>query len=177
MSGYASSTFRRVVIWKLRPASRFVYEILGISFFAQKRSTDSPVFFLNSCILVPIANKMCWCCSDIGDFLSYFISMLINNDSETDQSSIIFIICHNYYHTIIKKCHKYYHIIMTLFLYLSNEKENQVFPGTLLCWLWNSWSVFTSYWSGRWKTSRCICRKSAWTIFTVHLISLCCKLI
>lgn len=54
------------------------------------------------------------------------------HDSELNQSSVISINCHNYYHIIIK-CQYYYHIIMTFLLYLPNEKENQVFPGAFLC--------------------------------------------
>ena len=122
------------------------------------------------------------CQQDVLMLLWYWWFSLVPHFNDYDSwfwtwsSSVISINCHNYYHIIIK-CQYYYHIIMTLFLYLPNEKEDQVFPGTLLYWLWNSWSVFTSDWSGRWNTSRCICRKSAWTIFTVHLISLCCQLI
>lgn len=47
MSLYTAITFKSVVIWKFFPASKFEYEILGISFFEQNRSRERPVPFLS----------------------------------------------------------------------------------------------------------------------------------
>ena len=59
--GWASRTVRRVVIWKFFPDSRLEYEILGISFFAQNLSKESPVDFLSWKILLPIASRISCC--------------------------------------------------------------------------------------------------------------------